>query len=66
MLRNRTYAGTHVYGKRARAFPTPLGRQVPALFSVEQWDRAQARLKRNARRRRDLGRRGRRPSPRRL
>ncbi len=41
ILVNTTYKGIHAYGKRSKKQRTIIERPVPALVSVEQWERAQ-------------------------
>jgi site-specific DNA recombinase len=44
---NTTYKGTHQYGKRTAKAREIIEREVPAIVSVEQWERAQQVLHSN-------------------
>lgn len=44
---NTTYKGIHYYGKRGTRAKELIEREVPAIVSVEQWERAQSVLKEN-------------------
>jgi len=47
MIKNQTYKGIHIYGKRSTKDRELIERQVPAIVSEELWDRAQIILKNN-------------------
>ncbi|MDU2064364.1 MAG: recombinase family protein [Sporomusaceae bacterium] len=47
MIKNSTYKGIHIYGKRSSKQRELIPREVPAIVSVEQWDLAQVLLKEN-------------------
>lgn len=47
MLKNETYKGVHVYGKRSKKNRERITRQVPAIVTPEQWERAQQVLRGN-------------------
>jgi site-specific DNA recombinase len=45
IVTNKTYAGTHEYGKRTRTDRPVISRAVPAIVDAETWERAQANLR---------------------
>ncbi|MED0678563.1 recombinase family protein [Aneurinibacillus thermoaerophilus] len=45
MLKNETYRGIHRYGKRSKKTREVITREVPAIISEEQWEKAQRVLK---------------------
>ena len=47
MVISTTYKGLHRYGKRSKKKREPIEREVPAIVSAEQWERAQDTLARN-------------------
>ena len=47
MLREPIYKGVHLYGRRSNSGRAPIERSMPAIVSVEQWDKAQATLTKN-------------------
>jgi len=44
---NTTYKGVHQYGKRSKRRREIIERQVPAIVTVEIWERAQQVLREN-------------------
>ncbi len=47
MLREPIYKGVHLYGRRSKSGRSPIEREMPAIVTVEQWDKAQATLTKN-------------------
>jgi site-specific DNA recombinase len=47
IIKNTTYMGIHHYGKRATRKREIITREVPAIVSVEQWEKAQKVLEEN-------------------
>lgn len=47
LITNSTYKGLHEYGKRTKSKRPPVTRQVPAIVSVEVWEKAQESLTAN-------------------
>lgn len=47
MVRNTTYMGIHIYGKRSKGKRELIERQVPAIVPPELWHKAQETLKNN-------------------
>jgi site-specific DNA recombinase len=47
ILINRTYAGTHLYGKRTASGRPAISRQVPAIVTEATWEKAQKTLQEN-------------------
>jgi site-specific DNA recombinase len=45
LITNKTYAGTHEYGKRTKNGRTAVARPVPAIVTEKEWKKAQANLK---------------------
>lgn len=48
MLKNSTYKGIHIYGKRSNKDRELIRREVPAIVEPEIWDRAQTVIKENS------------------
>ena len=48
ILSSTTYKGVHVYGKKATRRKELITREVPAIISVEQWDKAQLQKEKNS------------------
>ncbi|MCY6483960.1 recombinase family protein [Clostridium aestuarii] len=47
MIKNKTYMGIHIYGKRSKKQRELIERQVPAIIDEDTWNRAQQTLKNN-------------------